>query len=158
MRIFSFDKLLCYYHKKQPRLILQESEPFLLSKALILIVRFTRVLCRLRCVHHSCYWPVLCTSLCASCSPVAHSPSYHLHKLCLTVTIITVEPLLTLVCVSISSARRSFYVPLLWKDLCLFLMSHSRKIIVASTLFGVFYIHIISVDSGINSTYRNNHL
>ena len=121
-------------------------------------MRFTRVLCRLRCLHHSCYWPVLCTSLCASRSPVAHSPSYHLHKLCLTVTTPSTANLLTLVCVSISSARRSFYVPLLWKDLCLFLMSYSRKIIVTSTLFSVFCVYIISVYSGINSTYRNNHL
>nr|DAP81115.1 MAG TPA: hypothetical protein [Caudoviricetes sp.] len=37
-------------------------------------------------------------------------------------------------------------------------MPHSQKIIVVSTLFGVFYVHIISVDSGINSTYCNNHL
>ena len=127
-------------------------------------MRFTRVLCRLRCVHHNCYRPMLCTSLCASRSPVAHSPSYHLHKLCLTVTIITTDYLLTLSCKNLTGAE-AFSSPLsvistpsLWKTLCLHLMLHPRKSTVISTLFGVFYIHIISVDSGINSTYRNNHL
>ena len=48
-------------------------------------------------------------------------------------------------------------IPSLWKDLCLYLMPHSRKSTVASTLFDVFCVHIISVYSGINSTYCNNH-
>lgn len=86
------------------------------------------------------------------------------HKLCLTVTIITAVSLLTLSCEHLISAEvfssplSVISTPSLWKDLCLFLMSHSRKIIVASTLFGVFYLYIISMYSGINSTYRNNHL
>lgn len=56
------------------------------------------------------------------------------------------------------SKLHHFNVPLLWKGLCLYLMSHSQKSAVISTVFGIFCVYIISVYSSINSTYRNNHL
>ena len=122
-----------YRYEKLPRLNLKESEPFIPYKALLIV---------LSSVSHTAAM---------SCTATMNVSATNLRQP-------LTEPLLTLVCVSISSARRSFYVPLLWKDLCLYPISHSLKNAVISTLFGVFYVHIISVDSGINSTYCNNHL
>lgn len=69
------------------------------------IVRFTRVLCRLRCVHHNRYTHK--TSAQRSAPPILISAIRH--KLGLTVTIITADYMLTLSCENLIGAEVFLY-------------------------------------------------